>query len=242
MRTPPSRKEANIEDTFSSAHERAREAGYTGTIETVGEETGGAVLLKGAVVYARCRDEISAAALSALRSRDCSPVRSCSSTPETVRMFRTYLRYLSDEGLLTTEPLDYASIESHEVEGVIVDGVKNTTDTDSLSTMSSMSARANMPDRSFFPEGVRTALAPDLDSLHRHIADHEATGYAAGNGETITFYEGNIVDRKRVDLPRAVREEVGAGEGWVVVNSDVDENEDRNNDGVEKGGVLSRIF
>jgi len=247
MRTPSSESKTTVEETFASSHEAMRKKGGTGTVEVVGEgNEAGAVFLNGAVVYARHGEEAAEDALEALLSSDHGPVRAASSIPEAVRMFRTYMRYISDDALLTAEPLDSAAVEPYEAEGVIVQGVGNTaggawgdeTDTVPVGSWTSSSPGANIPDRSFFPEGVRTVLAPDMESLRRHIAENDATGYAAGDGEVVTFRGGELVDGKRVDIRSSVRADVGAGAGWVVVDASSEEERD----GDESSGLLSRLF
>ena len=263
MRTPPSDSETTFEQGFASSHERMRGDGKTGTVEVVGEGTeGGAVFLNGAVVYARYRGETATDALTSLLSCDAGRVRASSSTSEAVRMFRTYTRYISDEGLLTVEPLDGARVEPYEVEGVIVQGVENTAggswgnegNVVTPGGWTRNSPGAEMPDSSRFPEGRRTVLASDAESLRRHVTETGATGYAVANGGVITFYDGEFADKKRLDFRRSVRTEVGAGSGWVVVDTspdtdDATEDEHESNavrgTGEEAngdGGLLSRIF
>lgn len=190
-----------------------RSGGRTGTVETVGDKTEcGAVFLKGATVYARYGDETAEDALDSLLSCEKNRVLASSSTPEAVRMFRTYMRYISDDAVVTAEPLDRASVEQYEAGGVIVQGVRNTAggsfgkgnDTVPVGSWTRNSPGAEMPDRSVFPEGVRTVLAPDVESLRRHVAQKEATGYAAGDGEVITFQDGELVDKKPVGVRPSV--------------------------------------
>jgi hypothetical protein len=208
-----------------------RKEGGTGTVEVIGEgKEGGAVFLNGVVIYARYREEmpedgfenlvsseyswdIEAAAglkaedaLEALLSHNHSHVRVSLSTLELVRMFRAYMRYISDEGVMNAEPLDGATIESHEVEGVIINGVGTTESPSANDT--------------FFPEGKRTVLVADTKSLRRHITDREATGYAVGNGEVCTFQDGEFIDRRRMDVRPSIRADIEAGNGWVLVNTD----------------------
>jgi len=248
MRTPSSESKAIVNGTFASSHETMREEGKTGTVEPVADGTeGGAVFLNGAVVYARYGDEAAEDALEHLLSSDGSRLRASSSTLQAVRMFRTYMRYISDGALITAEPLEGAIVEQYEAEGVIVQGVRNTaggswgdeTGAVPVGSWTRNSPGAEIPDRSVFPEGRRTALAPDAESLRRHVAEEGATGYAAGDGEVITFRGGELVDGKRLDIRPSVRADVGAGAGWVVVDASSEEDK---RDGAESGGLLSRLF
>lgn len=245
MRTPHTETEPEKEHgSFASAHESARRNGYTGTVEVASDDEacGGAVFLNGAVVYAQYLGEVSESALDSLLLEGEMSTLTFPSTPESVRMFRTYLRYISNECLLVTEPLDSAAVEPREVEGVIFEGVRNSAEMDTFSTRSSVSVRANAPQRSFFPEGRRTVLAPDLPSLHRHISENEVTGYAVGDCETLTFRDGEMVDKKRVDMDvfLSVRADAGVGGGWVVVNTEVEE--EKEDGGSRTSSLLGRIF
>lgn len=228
-----------------------RSGGRTGTVETVGDKTEcGAVFLNGAAVYARYGDETAEDALEALFPCEKNHVRASSSTPEAVRMFRTYMRYISDDALIIAEPLDCASVEQYEAEGVIVQGVRNTaggslgdeTDVVPVGSWTRNSPGAEMPDRSVLPDGVRTVLAPDVESLRRHVSDKESTGYAAGDGVVITFQDGELVDKKRVDVRPSVRADVGVESGWVVVDADHGSGDEQEKDASGTGGLLSRIL
>jgi len=248
MRKPPSEERTAFEEEgFASVHENIRNDGFTGTVETV-YDGGGAVFLNGAAVYARHGDEAAEEALGSLRSDDESRVRASVSTPEAVRMFRTYLRYIGDDALLTVEPLDGAEVDAHAVEGVTVEGVSDTmstpaqrdggANTNQFLTRASVSVKASTPERSVFPEGRRTALAPDGEALSRHVSRAGVTGYAAGDGAVVTFVDGDLVDRKRVDIRPSVREDVGvcSGKGWVVVDADADAEAKKEASGEEEGG------
>jgi hypothetical protein len=253
-RIPSSKSKKKVQETFVSYHGEMREDGKTGAVEILGEGTeGGAVFLNGVVIYARYGEKTADDALRSLLSCDSSPVRVSSSTAEAVKMFRTYMRYISDDAVMATEPLDGTAIDSYEVDDVIVGGIKNTAggswgDEDKVVPTGSWtrnSPGAEMPPRSLFPEGRRTALAADTESLRRHVSEERVTGYAAGDGEVITFSDGEFADRKRVDVRRSIRADVDAGGGWVVVNTDPktdDEKGGENGDGDESGGLLNRLF
>lgn len=252
MRKPPVVGERTIEGTFAEVRAGTRSRGRTGTVETVGDGTErGAVFLNGAAVYARHAKENQTAedALDSLLSCEKSRVRAGSSAPEAVRMFRTYMRYISDDALITAEPLDGASVEKYEAEGVLVQGVRNTAggsfgegeDVVPVGSWTRNSPGAEMPDRSVFPEGVRTALAPDVDSLRRHVAEREATGYAVGDGEVITFQDGELVDKKRVDVRQSVRTDADVASGWVVVDTDPGSGDEKKDAG-DTGGLFDRIL
>ncbi len=253
MINPSSESKLVAEREFSSSHKEMREDGKTGSIEVAGKDAeGGAVFLNGVVIYAKYNEEVAEGALNSLMSCDCGTVRESSSTKEAVKMFRTYMRYISDDALLTAEPLGGADIDSYKVEGVIVGGVENTAGGswgDGAKAVpgswTSSSPGAEMPPRSLFPEGKRTALVADIRSLSRHVSRKGLTGYAAGDGEVITFSDGELVDKKRVDAS-SVCDGVGAGGGWVVVNTDPepgdvgDDKKDR--DEKKSEGILGRLF
>lgn len=253
-RTPSSESKKTVEETFVSSHGEMREGGKTGAVETLGESTeGGAVFLNGVVIYARYGEKKADDALRSLMSCESNHIYVSSSTAEAAKMFRTYMRYISDDAVMATECLDGAAIDSYEVDGVIVGGIENTAggswgDEDKVVPTGSWtrnSPGAEMPPRSLFPEGRRTALAADAESLRRHVSEEEVTGYAAGDGEVITFSDGEFADRKRVDVRRSIRADVDAGGGWVVVNTDPeidDDSEGKKSDGDESGGLLSRLF
>ena len=232
MRTPNPNARAIREQSFASAHDWMRRKGHTGTVEVSGaRDEGGAVFLYGVVIYARYHEEKAEDALASLVSIDEGNIIVTASTPEAVEMFRTYIRYISDDCVMTTEPLDGTAVESDEVEGVVVKGVRNVRE-------GSWRGETNTADRSFFPEGRRTALASDMDSLRTHIDDHDVSGYAVGDGEVVTFRNGKIVDRKSVSVHGSVRSKVGTGDGWVIVDTDTQEEiESKNED-----GLLSRFF
>jgi len=231
MRTPNPIVEDKSMETFASVHESMRRRANSGTVEPGGRTDGGAVFLNGTVVYARYGEEAAEDALESLISEVGNGVRASVSDTEKVRMFRTYLRYISDDGLITAEPLDGSTVEPHDVEGVVVDGIKNV-------RKGSWRGETNTADRSFFPEGRRTALAPDFGSLREHASEEGVSGYAAGTHEVVTLRNGEVVDRKEVAVEPSVREEVSAGDGWVVVDSEaVDDIEDE-----EEEGFLSRLF
>ena len=262
-RIPPSKSKKTVEEKFVSSHGEMREDGKTGTVEILGESTeGGAVFLNGVVIYARYREEmpedgfenlvsseyswdIEAAAglkaedaLEALLSRNHSHVRVSLSTLELVRMFRAYMRYISDEAIMTAEPLDEATIESHEVEGVTINGVETTESPSDNCT--------------FFPEGKRTVLVADTKSLRRHITDKEATGYAVDDGEVCTFQDGEFIDRRRMDVHPSIRADIEADNGWVLVNTNKSMGSSqkgkrangkmKKEDGNETRGLLGRFF
>lgn len=231
MRTPNPILEDKSKETFASVHERMRRKANTGTVELGGSRIdGGAVFLNGAVVYALYGDQKSEDAVESLLSKEANGVRASLSDPEKVRMFVTYLRYISDDGVLTAEPLDGATVESHDIEGVLIDGVRNEPE-------GSWRGQTNPVDRTIFPEGKRTALAPDLVSLREHVSENDVSGYAVGKGGVVTFRNGGFIDKRRIEVSPSVRTDVGAGGGWVVVDSDatVEENEDDD-------GILSRFF
>ena len=239
IRTPRTERPEveEVHESFASAHKSARSEGYTGTVELSDDDAlGGAVFLSGVVVYARHRRDVAESALDSLLSEEDTHTRRLPSTSDAVRMFRTYLRYISDDGLLTTEPLDRATVESQEVEGLILEGVRNSAEATTFSTRSSMTAKAEEPPRSFLPEGKRTALAPDRRSLRKHVSDGEASGYAVGDYEVVTFQEGEVVDQRNAEVRPSVRTDVGVGDGWVVVETD----HKKDTDG--KGSFLSRVF
>jgi hypothetical protein len=231
MRTPNPIVEDKSMKTFASVHESMRSRANSGTVEPGGRTDGGAVFLNGTVVYARYGEEKAEDALESLVSEVGNGVRASVSDTEKVRMFRTYLSYISDDGLITAEPLDVSTVEPHDVEGVVVDGIKNV-------RKGSWRGETNTADRSFFPEGKRTALAPDFGSLREHVDEEGVSGYAVGTHEVVTFRSGEIIDRKEVVVEPSVREEVSAGDGWVVVDTDVEETESEK----EEDGLLSRLF
>ena len=230
MRTPNPILEDKSKETFASVHERMRRKANTGTVELGGSRVdGGAVFLKGTVVYALYGDETAEDALESLLSKEANGVRASLSDPEKVKMFVTYLRYISDDGVLTAEPLDGATVESHDVEGVLIDGVRNEPE-------GSWRGQTNPVDRTIFPEGERTALVPDLSSLRQHVSENDVSGYAVGKEGVVTFRNGDFVDKRRIGVAPSVRVEVGAGAGWVVVDSDATEDDE------EQEGILSRFL
>jgi|GEM_PF-2763003 len=233
MRTPNPIVEDKSKETFASVHESMRRGANTGTVKMGGGRVdGGAVFLNGVVIYALYGDEKAKEALESLLSRGANGVRASLADPEKVKMFRTYLRYISDDGLMMTEPLDGVSVDSHELEGVVVEGVRNV-------KAGSWRGETTNSDRSFFPEGRRTVLAPDVSSLREHVADNDVSGYAVGDGEVITFRNGEVADRKSIEPLPSLRIDVGAGGGWVVVDSDaVGEKSTEADD----DGILSRLF
>jgi len=208
-----------------------REKANSGTVETGGGPEGGAVFLNGTVVYARYGGKTAEDALESLVSEGGNGVRVSLSDAEKVRMFRTYLRYISDDGVITAEPLDGSTVEPHDVEGVVVDGVKNV-------RKGTWRGETNTADRSFFPEGRRAALAPDFASLHRYVSREEISGYVAGTHEVVTLRNGNVVDRKKVAFDPSVRSEVDAGDGWVVVDTDIKNTKSEK----DEEGLLNRLF
>jgi hypothetical protein len=230
MRTPRAKGETSREESFGSAHRRMRSEGRTGAVELERDREAGAVYLNGVAVYARYADKTGGDALEALSDGAGVRVKDCE--PEKVRMFRTYVRYLGDDAHLRAEPLDGARVELQRVEGVLVDGVKNL-------ASATWRGESTTADRTFFPEGERTVLVPDLVSLDSYVSDEGLTGYAAGDGKVVTFRDGETVDGASVDLSEPVRSEVGAGGGWVVVDSEA---EDTEQDEGEDDGILSRIF
>lgn len=230
MRTPHTVSEERKQEGFASAHQRMRENGETGAVESVDGDAG-AVFLDGVVVYARHGNETGDDALGSLAVDD-SAVRVEDCRPDDVRMFRTYVRYLGDDAVLGAEPLEAPRVEMQRVEGVLVDGVRNL-------AAASWRGESDTSDRTFFPKGDRVGLVADAVSLKRHVAAHNLTGYAAGDGKVVTFRDGEMVDGDSVDLHDPVRSEVGAGGGWVVVDSDIDDEDDPDED---DGGFLSRIF
>ncbi|MDZ7687322.1 MAG: hypothetical protein U5J64_01135 [Halobacteriales archaeon] len=235
MRKPNPIVEDKSMETFESVHESMRRGANSGTVEPGGGRVdGGAVFLKGTVVYARYGEETAEDALESLFSEVGNGVRASLSDTEKVKMYRTYLRYISDDGLITAEPLDGVTVEQHDVEGVVVEGVRNV-------RKGSWRGETNTADRSFFPKGRRTALAPDFGSLREHVAENGVSGYAVGTHEVVTFRNGEIIDRKGVFVEPSVREEVGAGDGWVVVDSDPAD-ETAAEDEKEDEGILSRLF
>lgn len=227
MRSPRTISKGNQKQGFPSAHERMRSTGGTGVVESVGGADAGAVFLKGVVVYARYGGVSNDDAIDALSEEDVA-VKDC--RPEDVRMFRTYLRYLGDDGVLDAEPLNNERVEMQRVEDVLVDGVRNL-------ASASWRGESDTSDRTFFPEGDRTALVADATDLQRHVSSNDLSGYAAADGKVVTFRDGEVVDGASVDLNDPVRSEVGAGGGWVIVDSDTKDEEDE-----EEGGFLSRIF
>lgn len=232
MRTPNPIIEDRSMETFASVHKSMRSNSNSGTVETGGGTDGGAVFLDGTVVYARYGEQTAEDALESLISEGGNGVRASLSDTERVRMFRTYLRYISDEGLITAEPLGGSTVEPHDVEGVVVDGIRNV-------RAGSWRGETNTADRSFFPKGRRSALAPDFVSLREYVSENEISGYAAGTHEVVTFRSGEVIDRKEVAVDPSVRKEVGAGDGWVVVDTAaVDDTEDED----EEEGLLSRLF
>ncbi len=232
MRTPIPREQSKSKETFASVHERMRRRGNTGTVEVGGSRVdGGAVFLNGSVVYALYDDERGKAALESLLSSEANGVWASLSDPENVRMFKTYLRYISDDGVMTAEPLDGSVVESYEVKGVLVEGVRNEPE-------GSWRGQTNPVDRTIFPEGRRTVLAPDLVSLREHVSENGVTGYAAGKKGIVTFRNGEFVEERRIEVRPSVRTDVGAGAGWVVVDSEASaENKEKTGD-----GFLSRFF
>lgn len=233
MRTPNSISKESREEKFASAHGRMRSTGKTGVVETTDGVDAGVVFFNGVSVYARYGEKKGTDALEALSSRPDLGVRTKRCKPEGVRMFQTYVAYLGDDAVVRAEPLDSTEIGVQRIEGVLVDGVKNL-------AAASWRGESTTTDRSFFPKGIRTALLPDLVSLRRYVADTEITGYAAGNGKAVTFRNGELIDGASVDLDDPVREDVNAGGGWVIVDSDAEagmEDESESED-----GILSRIF
>ncbi len=231
MRAPNPIVEDKSMKTFASVHKSMRGRANSGTVEPGGRTDGGAVFLNGTVVYAMYGEKMAEDALESLISEVGNGVRVSVSDSEKVRMFRTYLRYISDDGLITAEPLDGSTVEPHDMEGVVVDGIKNV-------RAGSWRGETNTADRSFFPEGERTALAPDFGSLREYVDEEGVSGYAAGTHEVVTFRNGEVVDRKEVAVELSVREEVSAGDGWVVVDTDSEQTESEK----EEEGLLSRLF
>jgi len=230
MRTPVSITREDLEETFSSAHERVRRKAKTGTVETPDDTVAGAVFLNGVAVYARYGSESGVEALESLSSRPEVGIRLEPSKPENVRMFRTYLRYIGDDAVLDAEPLDSEPVEVQTVKGVRVDGVKNV-------GAGSWRGETNSEDKTFFPSGVRTVAVPDLVALKRYVSARDLSGYAAGDGRAVTFRNGELIDAESVDVGSPVRTDVGVGGGWVVVDADADaETSD------DDGGILSRVF
>lgn len=229
MRTPVSVTEEGLDETFSSAHERVRRKARTGTVETPDDTVAGAVFLDGVALYARYGNESGVEALEALSSRPDVGVRLEPSKPENVRMFRTYLRYIGDDGLLRAEPLDSTPVETQTVEGVRVGGVRNV-------GAGSWRGETNSEDKTFFPSGVRTVAVPDLVALKRYVTSGDVSGYAAGDGRVVTFRNGEIVDAASVDVGSPVRTDVGLGGGWAVVDADAETTDDADE------GIISRIF
>ncbi|MFP4174220.1 MAG: hypothetical protein ACLFSW_00380 [Halobacteriales archaeon] len=230
MRTPHTLSAEDNDEGFVSAHQRTRGNGGTGVVESIHQKDAGAVFLNGVAVYARYGGETGHEALGSLVDDD-SAVRFKDCRPEDVRMFRTYVRYLGDEAVIDAEPLKDSRVEMQRVEGVLVDGVRNL-------AAASWRGESDTSDRTFFPEGDRVALVADPVSLKRYVDANDITGYAAGGGTVVTFRDGDTVDGAPVDLDDPVRSEVDAGGGWVVVDSDAD-NDDAEDDG---DGFLSRIF
>jgi len=224
MRTPIPREQSKSKETFASVHERMRRRGNTGTVEVGGGRVdGGAVFLNGSVVYALHGDERGEDALESLLSRGANGVWASLSEPENVRMFRTYLSYLSDDGVMMAEPLNGSVVEPYDVEGVLIDGVRNEPE-------GSWRGQTNPVDRTVFPEGGRIALAPDLVSLREYVTENDISGYAAGEEGVVTFRRGEFVEKRRVEVRPSVRTDVGAGAGWVVVDSEAS-TEDNESDG-----------
>jgi hypothetical protein len=233
MRTPNSISKERREEKFASAHERMRSTGKTGVVEPADGVDAGVVFLNGVAVYARYGEKKGKEALEALSSRPDLGVSTKLCSAEDVRMFRTYVAYLGDNAVVRAEPLDSTRLGVQRVEGVLVDGVKNL-------AAASWRGESTTTDRSFFPKGVRTALLPDLVSLRRHVSEAELTGYAAGKGKAVTFRNGELIDGAPVDLDESVREEVNAGGGWVVVDSDAEAGTEDESEAEE--GILSRIL
>lgn len=232
MRTPnPRLKDKSMED-FASVHKSMRKKARSGTVEPGGGgPDGGAVFLEGTVIYARYGKETAEDALRKLLSEAGNGVRASLSDSERVRMFRTYLRYISDDGLITAEPLDGTTVEPHDVEGVIINGIRN-------ARKGTWRGQKNDADRSFFPEGRRSALAPDFDSLSRYIDEQDVSGYAVGTHEVATFRDGEVIDRKEVAVEPSVREKASVGDGWVIVDTDTPEDTESENE----EGLLGRLF
>ena len=229
MRAPHTVSEVEQRETFPSAHERMRGTGGTGVAESVGGADAGAVFLNGVVVYARYGGVANDDAIDALSGEDVV-VKEC--RPEDVRMFRTYLRYLGDEAVLDAEPLDPERVGMQRVEGVLVDGVRNL-------ASASWRGESDTSDRTFFPEGDRVALVPDAVALKRYVPSKDLSGYAAGDGKVVTFRDGELIDGAAVDIGDPVRSGVGAGGGWVVVDSRTKDDEQEEKD---EEGILTRIF
>lgn len=232
MRKPnPVIEDKSMED-FASVHESMRRKARSGTVEPGGGgPDGGAVFLNGTVIYARHGKETAEDALRRLLSEAGNGVRASLSDTEKVKMFRTYLRYISDDGIITAEPLDESTVEPHDIEGVIINGIRN-------ARKGTWRGQTNDADRSFFPEGRRSALAPDFDSLCKYIDEQGVSGYAVGTHEVATFRDGEVVDRKEVAVESSVRKEVSAADGWVIVDTDIDADEAEK----EEDGLLSRLL
>ena len=213
-----------------------RSKANSGTVELGGGgPDGGAVFLNGTVVYARYGGKTAEDAIKSLISEGGNGVRATVSDPERVRMFRTYLRYISDDGLVTAEPLDGSAVEPHDVEGVIIEGIRN-------ARKGTWRGQTNDADRSFFPEGRRSALAPDFDSLREYIEEENLSGYAVGTHEVATFRNGEVIDRKDVSVEGSVRTEVSAADGWVIVDTDVNVDVEEPEGEKEEEGLLNRLF
>jgi hypothetical protein len=223
-------EERSEEGTFETVHRDMRDRGATGVVESNEGTDAGAVFLDGVVVYARYGDETGADALGPLTNSGLGFMKG-ESAPDDVRMFRTYVRYLGDDALLESEPLGDDTVGMQRVEGVLVDGVRNL-------AAASWRGESDTSDRTFFPEGDRVALAADAASLRRYASANDLTGYAAGDGKVVTFRDGETVDGASVDLNDPVRSEVDAGGGWVVVDSDTEEDDTEEDD----EGLLSRIL
>jgi hypothetical protein len=234
MRTPNSIIEDRSMETFASVHRTMRSKANSGTVEPGGGgPDGGAVFLNGTVVYARYGGKTAEDALKSLISEAGNGVRASVSDPERVRMFRTYLRYISDDGIITAEPLDGSTVEPHDVEGVILGGIKN-------ARKGAWRGQTNDADRSFFPEGRYSALAPDFASMSEYIEEEDLSGYAVGTHEVATFRNGEVIDRKDVSVEASVRTEVSAADGWVIVDTDVDVEEPEGEKDEE--GLLDRLL
>ena len=231
MRVPQTTTDERSEESFVPAHRGMRRRGATGVVESEDGTDAGAVFLNGVAVYARCRDENGGGALDRLADSEAG-FRVSECAPEDVRMFRTYVRYLGDKAVLGSEPLEATHVEMQRIEGVLVDGVRNL-------AAASWRGESDTSDRTFFPEGYRVALTADAVSLKRYVSRNDLTGYAVGDGKVVTFRNGETVDGAPVDLGDPIRSEVDAGGGWVVVDSDAEENGEDDGDGE---GFLSRIF